>query len=183
MLKFAPQYVGDPVKTIFRIYRDTRFSKDKTPYKTHIGSYMWRNDLDKNTGGGFYFAVSPDETVIAAGLYHPMPDQLRAVRAHVAEHHAEFRKTFSGKKIAALFGGLRGDPMSRPPKGYDPAHPAIDLLRYREFVLYPELPRDMGTRVDFVSDVVSRFKAATPFTEFLNAPLRRAGRKAVEENW
>jgi uncharacterized protein (DUF2461 family) len=112
-----------------------------------------------------------------------MPDQLRAVRAHVADHHAEFRKTFSGKKIAGLFGGLRGEPMSRPPKGYDPDHPAIDLLRYREFVLYPELPRDMGTRAEFVSDVVSRFKAATPFTEFLNAPLRRAGRKAAEENW
>ena len=183
MLKFAPQYVGDPSKTIFRIYRDTRFSKDKTPYKTHIGSYMWRNDLDKNTGGGFYFAVSPDETVIAAGLYHPMPDQLRTVRAHIADRHAEFRKTFSGKKTVELFGGLRGEPMSRPPKGYGPDHPAIDLLRYREYVLYPELPKDLGVRADFVTDVVSRFKAATPFTEFLNAPLKRAGRKAVEQNW
>ncbi len=183
MLKFAPQYVGDPAKTIFRIYRDTRFSKDKTPYKTHIGSYMWRNDLDKNTGGRFYIAVSQDETVIEAGLYHPMPDQLRAVRAHVADRRAGIRNTGTGQKRAALFGGQRGHPMSRPPKGDDPAHTAIDLMRSREFVLYPKLPRDMGTRADFVSDVVRRFKAATPFTEFLNAPLRRAGRKAVEENW
>jgi len=116
-------------------------------------------------------------------LYHPMPDQLRAVRAHVAEHHAEFRKTFSGKKIGQLFGGLRGEPMSRPPKGYDAGHPAIDLLRYREYVLYPELPKEMGTRADFVNEVVSRFRAATPFTEFLNAPLKRGGRRTVEENW
>ncbi len=183
MLKFAPAYVGEPAKTVFRIYRDTRFSKNKTPYKTHIGSYMWRNDLDKNTGGGFYFAVSPEETMIAAGLYHPMPDQLRLVRQHVAEHHVEFRRTFSGKKVRELFGELQGNPLSRPPKGFAAEHPAIDLIQCRRFVLNPALPPTMATSPDFVNEVVTRLKAATPFLEFLNRPLKRAAKTNPEDAW
>ncbi|HVW84134.1 MAG TPA: DUF2461 domain-containing protein, partial [Bryobacteraceae bacterium] len=74
MLRFAPEYVGEPAKCIFRIYRDTRFSKDKTPYKTHIAASFWRNGMEKNRGAGYYFSVSPEEIEIAGGLYMPEPE-------------------------------------------------------------------------------------------------------------
>jgi uncharacterized protein (TIGR02453 family) len=173
MLKFAPEYVGEPAKCIFRLYRDTRFSKDKTPYKTHIGAYFWRNDLDKNTGAGFYVGVSPEEVVIAAGLYHPAPDVLRTVREAVAQDHKAFRKTFENSKVRDLFGELRGDAATRAPKGFDPDHPALDLLKCRQYVLYPTLDPSLAAKPDLLGEVVTRFKAATPFLEFLNRPLKR----------
>src|SRR5438270_7824460 len=89
MLRFAPEYVGEPAKCVFRIYRDTRFSKDKTPYKDHIAASFWRNDLGKGEGAGFYVGISPKELEIAGGLYHPDPKTLLAVRQHVAENAQE----------------------------------------------------------------------------------------------
>src|SRR5438093_9814590 len=91
MMRFAPDYVTEPEKAIYRIYRDTRFSKDKTPYKTHIAAVFHRRGMEKESGGGLYFAVSPKEVEVAGGIYMPAPPTLLAVRTHLAEHHEEFR--------------------------------------------------------------------------------------------
>ena len=176
MLKFAPAYVGEPAKTIFRVYRDTRFAKDKTPYKTHIGSYLWRNDLDKGTGAGFYFAVSPEETVIAGGMYNPLPAQLLAVRHRIVTDYKAFVKTFSGKKMPELMGEMHGNPLLRPPKGFTTLHPAIQLIQCRQFVFMAKLPAAIATSPQFVREVVTRFQLITPFVEFLNSALQKAPR-------
>src|SRR5580700_10339584 len=85
MLRFAPQYVGEPAKCVFRIYRDTRFSKDKTPYKTHVAASFWRNGLEK-CGAGYYLAISPETIHVGGGLYGPDPATLLAVRRLIADN-------------------------------------------------------------------------------------------------
>jgi uncharacterized protein (TIGR02453 family) len=91
LLAFAPDYITDPARAVYRIYRDTRFSHDKTPYKTHIAATFHHRALEKNISPGLYFSVSHKEIEIAGGLYMPGPDQLLTVRTHIAAHHERLR--------------------------------------------------------------------------------------------
>ncbi|MDQ2900167.1 MAG: DUF2461 domain-containing protein, partial [Acidobacteriota bacterium] len=178
---FAPEYVGDPVKSVYRIYRDTRFSKNKTPYKTHIAALFWRRGLGKDDGAGMFFLVSPDAIEIAGGLYKPEPERLLAVRTHVAGNTAEFRKTFENRTAKKLFGEMHGEKTSRPPKGFDPAHPAIELLKHKRYILGTTLDGALASTPKLFTEIVARFEAMTPFVEFLNRPLIAMGRKAPDK--
>src|SRR5271156_3513886 len=91
--KFAPDYVSEPKKAVFRIYRDTRFSADKTPYKTHIAAYFARRGRGPEPlgTGGYYFSIAPDQIEIAGGIYRPPPDVTLLIRGHIAESHRELR--------------------------------------------------------------------------------------------
>ena len=128
MMRFAPDYVAEPAKAIYRIYRDTRFSKDKTPYKTHIAAVFPRRGLEKHGAAGLYFSVSPKEIEVAGGLYMPGPDTLLALRTHLAEHHEEFRNIIRSRKLRTLVGEMHGEQLSRVPKGFACDHPAADLI-------------------------------------------------------
>jgi len=174
MLSFAPAYAGDPEKAIFRIYRDTRFSKDKTPYKTHIAAVFRRRGLDMHAGGGLYFAVSAKEVEVAGGIYMPSPATLRTVRAHLADRHDEFRALIRDRGLRRLLGEMQGEQLSRLPKGYLPDHPAGDLLRYKQFLFWTLLDPAVATTPELEAEIVKRFRAMTPFLEFLNAPLAKA---------
>src|SRR4051812_33705159 len=129
--KFAPEYVTEPAKAVYRIYRDTRFSKDKTPYKSHQAASFYRRAGERETGGGFYLAVSHKESAIGGGLYSPEPAVLLAIRNHIAGHHQELRKILKPKSVRGLMGDLHGEQLSRVPKGFPADHPAADLLRYK----------------------------------------------------
>lgn len=172
MLRFAPQYVGEPAKCVHRIYRDTRFSKDKTPYKTYASALLLRNGFDKYTGSAaYYFAVSPENIEVAGGIYTPDRDVLLAVRQHIAENHRQFRATFSSSKVKKLLGELQGDSVSRVPKGFDPDHPAADLIRRKHYLLDTKLDPKLATTPKLLGELVARIEAMTPFVEFLNRPL------------
>ena len=109
MLRFAPDYVGEPAKCVYRIYRDTRFSKDKTPYKTFASALMLRNGFDKYAGGAaYYFAVSPENIEVAGGVYTPDRDVLLAVRQHIADNHKQFRATFETRQNQEVVWGAVG---------------------------------------------------------------------------
>ncbi|HKW98885.1 MAG TPA: DUF2461 domain-containing protein [Bryobacteraceae bacterium] len=171
MMSFAPEYVTEADKAIYRIYRDTRFSKDKTPYKTHIAAIFPRRGQAKHEGAGLYFSVSPKEIEVAAGVYMPGPDTLRAIRLHLSENHAQFRKIMAGRKLRTLAGELQGEQLSRVPKGFPAEHAAADLLRYRQWLLYIMLDPAPATTPRILSEIRKRFEVMTPFNEFLNAPL------------
>ena len=175
MKSFAPEYVADPDKAIPRIYRDTRFSKDKTPYKDHIAAGFPRRGLP--AGAGYYVAVSHKAVGIGGGLYMPAPETLLAIRNHLALHHQDFRRIARARAIKELFGQVQGEQLSRVPKGFEATHPAADLLRYKQFLLYVELPPELAAGPEIYAEVVKRFRAMRPFLEFLNAPL--AERKAA----
>jgi uncharacterized protein (TIGR02453 family) len=172
MLRFAPQYVGEPAKCVYRIYRDTRFSKDKTPYKTYASALFLLNGFDKYTGAAaYYFAVSPENIEIAGGVYTPDRDVLLAVRRHIADNHKQFRTIFGGQKVRMLMGELQGDNLSRPPSGFDPDHPAMDLIRRKQYLLDTQLDPNLATTPKLFTELVTRIEAITPFVEFLNSPL------------
>jgi len=174
MLRFAPEYVGEPAKCVHRIYRDTRFSKDKTPYKTYASAFFIRNGFGKNEGSaGYFFAVSPENIEIAGGIYTPDRDVLLTVRQHIADNHKEFRKTFETPKIRKLFGDLGGDMVSRVPKGFDAEHPAADLIRRKYYILDGKIDPKLATTPKLLTEIVTRIKAMAPFVDFLNQPLLR----------
>jgi uncharacterized protein (TIGR02453 family) len=107
-MEFAPEHIRPPQKCMFRIYRDTRFSSDKTPYKKHISAWWARQGLEKKSGGGFYFHISGKELVIAAGVYMPEREQLLAIRDHLMEHHEEFRRLSKARTLKRLMGDFDG---------------------------------------------------------------------------
>ncbi|MFN3322171.1 MAG: DUF2461 domain-containing protein [Bryobacteraceae bacterium] len=171
LARFAPDYIVDPPKSLYRIYRDTRFSSDKTPYKTHIAAMFWRRGLDKKTGAGLYFSVSHKEVEIAGGVYMPGPEQLGAIRNRLAERYEQFRKLTGSKKLRNLMGELRGDQLSRVPKGFPSDHPAADLLRGKQWYYYVLLDPGAAASPAIVKEIATRFRAMAPLVDFLNAPL------------
>ena len=170
MKRFAPDYATDPDKAIYRIYRDTRFAHDKTPYKDHIAAFFPRRG-DKESAG-YYFAVSHKEVAIGGGIYMPSPEMLLAIRRQVAERHEEFRKIMGGRAAVRLFGPMQGERLTRVPKGYASDHPAADLLRFKQFLFYVTLAPELATTAALYTEVVKHFRAVTPLVEFLNTPLR-----------
>jgi uncharacterized protein (TIGR02453 family) len=174
MLRFAPDHVTDPKKAIYRIYRDTRFSPDKTPYKTHIGALFPQHGLGKQTTAGFYFHISTKSVGVAAGLYMPGPDELRAIRAWFAENHAEFRK--ASKLPEKLCGKLQGEALARMPKGFAPNHPGGDLLRMKQWLYWVELDLKLAGTPKLLPEVIKRFRAYAPVVRMLNSPLKLAAR-------
>lgn len=177
MMNYAPEYVTDPGKAVYRFYRDTRFSKDKSPYKQQIAASFPRRGLERHDGAGFYCAVSHKEIAVGGGIYMPSPETLLAVRTHIAAHHEEFRRITGSRTVRKLFGELQGEQLSRTPKGFPCGHPADDLLRMKQFLLYIELPSDIATTPRLFTEIETRFRAMSPFLEFLNAALAPARRK------
>lgn len=169
--RFAPLHVTEPESAIYRIYRDTRFSKDKKPYKTHIAAYFPRRGMDRHTASGYYVGVSHKEVAVGGGLYMPTPEILLAVRNRIAERHAEFGKIVQSKALRKLVGELHGEQLSRIPKGFAADHPAAELLRYKQFFFYVKLPPDLATSRTVQGEIRKRFQAMAPLVDFLNAPL------------
>ena len=108
MEDFAPAHLRPPQKCMMRIYRDIRFSSDKRPYKSHISAWWSRAGLEKTSGGGYYMHISPDEVLIAAGVYMPEREQLLAIRGYLAVHHAEVRRLLNERKLRRTHGVLYG---------------------------------------------------------------------------
>lgn len=183
--KFAPEYVTEPKKAIFRIYRDTRFSADKTPYKTHIAASFSRRGAERLGTGGFYFSISHETVEIAAGLWHPDRDVTLLVRNHIAGTHQELRRIFASKKSRKLVGDLQGDALSRSPKGFDPEHPAAEFIRMKDWILDVSLDAGVATTPQLHTAVVDRFRAMAPLVEYLNRPLldRKPRRDLLAEGW
>jgi len=171
MAEFAPDHVRPAQKCIMRIYRDTRFSNDKTPYKSNIAAWWSRHGLEKTSGGGFYLHLSATELVIAAGVYMPEREQLMAIRTFLLDHHEELRSLLADKKLRKLFTLDHGQLLSRPPKGIPKEHPAIDLLKCRQWAVLAKLPVEQALETTLVRTIVSHYRAAAPLVAFLNQPL------------
>jgi len=171
LARSAPDYITEPAKSVYRVYRDTRFSKDKTPYKTHTGALLWHRRLGKNGGAALYFHVSVNEVLIAAGLYKAPPAILFPVRKHIAAQHKALRSILRAKKVREYFGELQGEKLNRPPKGWRADHPAVEFLLHKDLLLERSLPGETAITADLQTTLKYHLLAAIPFVEFLNEPL------------
>lgn len=171
LASFAPAYVTEPKKALFRIYRDTRFSHDKTPYKTHVAASFSRRGSTGLGTGGFYFSVSHDQIEVAGGIYHPLPETMLAVRRHIEANHEEMARILKDNKARKLVGQLQGAELTRAPKGFDPDHPAVDLIKKKDWILDVSLDPALAHTAKLHKEIADRFRAMAPFIEFLNRPL------------
>lgn len=174
LASFAPDYLNAPEKSIYRVYRDTRFSHDKTPYKTHIAAIFPRRGMEKHVGGGFYISVSPWDLEVAGGVYMPGPDQLHLIRHYLAGHPEEFRRIALGRTLRRLMGEVVGEQLARVPKGFEKDHPAADLVRYKQIYMDAALDPALALTAKLLPELVARFKAMLPLVDFLNRPLVEA---------
>jgi uncharacterized protein (TIGR02453 family) len=168
---FAPDHIRPAPKCLFRIYRDTRFAADKRPYKTHIAAWWACAGMQKTSGAGFYFHVSPTETIIAAGAYMPAPEQLLAIRRYLVDHYVELRCLLANRKLRAAMSEFDGNRLTRPPRGFSASSPALDLILCRQWGVAATLPAERATRPTLLRDITSRFALAAPVVHFLNRAI------------
>lgn len=172
MKKVAPEIDVSP-KSIFRIYRDVRFSQDKSPYKTHVAASFDPKNL-RNMAAGLYIQLEPKRVMIAGGLYQPDSGQLFAVRTRIASQHRKLRNIIGSNEFKRLFGKMEGEQLSRMPRGFPENHPAADLLRYKQYLAWVELPAAVAKTSKLLPETVRYFSGMIPLIRFLNAALKEA---------
>lgn len=173
MADYAPDHLRPAHKCMMRIYRDTRFSADKTPYKNRVAAWWTRNGLEKTSGGGYYLSLSATDLVIAAGLYMPPKEQLLAIRRHLLAHHAEFRRLIENKKLRVKMELHDTQALTRPPKGFCAEHAAIEWIKWRQWGVIATLPASHALEAVVGAKIEKYFRLASPLVDFLNRPLLR----------
>jgi uncharacterized protein (TIGR02453 family) len=165
MAEFAPaDDLGKTVvkDTIYRINRDVRFTKDKSPYKSNFGALIG-NGGRKSTGRTYYINIEPGESFIAGGVYDPQPEELKRIRAAIAEKPEALRRIINNQNFKHFFGEVRGESLKSAPKGYANDHPAIDLLKRKQFLATHLLSDDDVLRDDLAAHIIVVCGALKPF--------------------
>jgi uncharacterized protein (TIGR02453 family) len=171
LVTFAPDHIRPANKIAMRIYRDTRFSKNKMPYKTRIPAWWAQRGMVKGSCGGYYMHIDPNEVLVAAGVYMPEREQLLRIRTWMADNHAAYRKLL--KRVTSSTGFISGNEgaLTRMPKGFPADHPADDLLRQKSWEVSVSLPAELATSPQLLSEVMKRMKAAAPLVDVLNSAI------------
>jgi len=168
---FAPEIVASPKTSLYRIYRDTRFSDNKTPLKTQVSaSFRWKG-LPKGEGAGLYLEVHPQWVWMGGGFWAPPTPQLVRIREHIADTFPEIQRLSRAKAFTSVFGTLDGEKLTRVPRGYPKDHPAAEYLQFKQFLAGREFPPEFATSSAFYPALIQTFKAAMPLIRFLNEPL------------
>lgn len=165
----APHFVAQATRiggSLMRVYRDTRFSKNKTPYKTNIG-IQFRHEQAKNVHSpGYYVHIDPNQIFVGVGMWRPESDALRGIRERISTHSPEWKRVISDRKFRRHF-DLSGESLKRPPRGFDKDHEFIDDIKRKSFLGINELQRSDALSPQFQKTVETSFKAAEPFMCFL----------------
>jgi len=167
--KISPHFVADSRTvggSLFRIQRDTRFSKDKTPYKLNTGMQFRHNAAKDAHAPGFYIHLQPGECFMGVGLWRPETKIAYAIREHIDEDQAGWKRATRGKRFTDVF-SLGGDSLIRPPRGYDEDHPLIDDLKRKDFFASTRLTQKTITSDTFMEDFTADCKRAAPFMKYL----------------
>lgn len=160
--------VIEPVK-VYRIYRDVRFSKDKTPYKGHFSGSFVRASAQRR--GGYYFHIEPGNSFAGGGFWQPNSADLKRIRQEIAAAPDELRAILSAPEFSSVFGGLQGDQLKTAPQGYSRDHPAIELLRYKQYLLLHEFTDAEVQSPDFAQKIAEVFAAMRPFLNYMTEIL------------
>lgn len=155
---------------VFRIYRDVRFSKNKLPYKNNFGGSFHRTK--PRLRGGYYLQLQPgNKSFIATGFWDPAKEDLMRIRKEFEMDDQEIREIINNKTFKSIWGGFVGDELKTAPKGFDKAHPAIDLIRKKQFVFTKSYTDKAVLSKDFLNDVNTSFKAIRPYFDYMSDVL------------
>ena len=169
LAKISPHFTAVPKKTggsLMRPYRDTRFSRDKTPYKTNVG-IQFRHAQGKDVHApGYYLHIDPWQVFVGVGMWHPEPDALKAIRKAIVDRPDDWKKVRSNRRFRSNF-ELAGSALKRAPKGFDADHPLIEDLKRKDFIGVKELAHDHVTGTGFRKRVSDTFRAGDPLMRFL----------------
>ena len=169
LVGFAPHFTAVPKRmggSLMRVYRDTRFSKNKTPYKTNIG-IQFRHEQAKDVHSpGYYVHIDPEQVFLGVGMWRPASDALANIRQRISEKEAEWLRASRDRKFQRQF-RLGGESLTRPPRGYPKDHPMIEDIKRKDFIAVKNLSLDDALHPRFQQKVETAFKAATPYMQFL----------------
>ncbi|MEA2125501.1 MAG: hypothetical protein QOI80_2283 [Solirubrobacteraceae bacterium] len=165
--EISPRFVADPRTTggsLFRIYRDTRFARDKSPYKTHAGIQFRHEQASHAHSPCFYLHLEPGNVFLAAGVWHPDGEALRAIRTAIATRPPRWENVVGslGEEFR-----LGGDTLKRPPAGFDPDHPLIEDLKRKSFIATAKLTQREATAGDFLDRFLELCREASPLVRFV----------------
>ncbi len=172
--KFDPTLIHFTAKDcVFRIYRDVRFGKDKSPYKTHLGAHVTAaaKKSEIHTRAGYYLHLEPGDTMLAGGAYMPESNWLKAIRQEIVYNTAEFNGILNSEEYKQYFGKMEGEKLKTTPKGYDADHPAIELLKHKSFLSTHKCTDAQVLSGGFLKHCAAVFKALHPFDMFLNRAM------------
>ena len=182
LARFAPEIIGDPKRSMFRIYRDIRFSPDKSPYKTHASSWFYHQDgsraLGREAGGGdasagFYFQIAPGGSFVGGGMWRPPREVLAKLREAIAEKPTRFTKIATDRRLVRRFGGLSDEDMlRRVPRGYAPDHRAARWLKLQSFVMGRMLTDAQAVSARLPALLEVDFRLMLPLVRWINGVLR-----------
>lgn len=156
-------------KSLFRIYRDVRFSKDKSPYKTHFSGSFKRGT--KWLRGGYYFHIEPGNVFIGGGFFSPSKEDLQRIREEIAEDDEPMRQILNDKEFKRHFGELQGEQLKTAPKGFDKEHPAADLIRYKQFYFISQFSEAEANSKGFAKLMSERFVLLRPYFNYMSEVL------------
>lgn len=154
---------------VFRIYRDVRFSKDKTPYKTNFGVAFHRKKPALR--GGYYVHLEPEKSFLGLGFWAPEKDDLHRIRKEFEYDDSTIRSILNQKEFKKIWGNFTGDELKTAPKGFDKDHPAIDLIRRKQFIFTRSFSDKQAENNSFNNEVIHSFKVARPFLDYMSEIL------------
>ena len=156
-------------RSLYRIYNDVRFSKDKSPYKSRFAFSLQRSTVMRR--GGYYMNINPGGSFLGCGFFSPNPADLNRIRVDIDYNYDRWNKLLKSKGIQSNFGTLTGDKVATAPRGFDIKHPAIDLLRYKQFILRRYFTDTEVTSPGFLKEVNKTYKAVRPFFDYMSEVL------------
>ena len=172
--RFDPSIIHYTAKDcVFRIYRDVRFSKDKSPYKTHFGAHVTSaaKKSEIHSRAGYYLHLEPGATMLAGGAYLPEGKWLKAIRQEIAYNSTEFRGILNGPDFKRYFGAMQGEKLKTTPNDYPADHPDIELLKHKSFLATHQCTDVQALSDDFLKHCGEVFRALHPFDMFLNRAM------------
>jgi uncharacterized protein (TIGR02453 family) len=168
--------------SLFRIYRDVRFSKDKSPYKNNFGLGISR--ATKRLRGGYYLQIEPGNSFIGGGFWQPNAADLKRIRAEFAMDDQPIREIMAEARFQQYFGTLQGETLKTAPQGFDKDHPALDLLRMKGFVVKRNVTDEEVTSEQFLQEVKLTFQAMRPYFDYMSMVLTtNLNGESVLEGW
>jgi uncharacterized protein (TIGR02453 family) len=163
----APELMADPKKSLYRIWRDTRFSADKRPLKTNVAAVFPHRQGTRHSSAGLYFEISPKWVFAGGGIYMPDRGDLVKIRQRIADEPAAFRRLATEPALHAI-GGIQGDRLTRVPRGFAADHPAAEYLRFKHYLGFREWPPELAIGTAFWPELLGTFAAVMPLVRYLN---------------